>query len=93
MLNSLPGALPLVSVVYESDPRNLPIVYDCPACDTIFNTTLLECRRISPFFFQDEVADLTGVLGDLVSSVVGPDALRGVVGVVCEGKRLDDKGG
>ena len=88
-----PGALPLISVVYESDPRNIPIVYDCPACSTIVNTTLLECPRFTGRFLFEEGPDeqfgqpvFAGGVGALSESVVGQPALRAVVGVFCQGR-------
>ena len=80
------GALPLISAVYSSDPRVLPIVYDVPSCESIANTTLLDCPRLTQFpTNNDDDIDPSARLGFLVDPIVGVDALVAVVGVSCEG--------
>lgn len=76
------GALPLTTAVYPSDPRTVPIVYDCPACDTILNTSLLDCPRIVRFS-PESINE--GVLGGLSVPVTSTDVLSHLVGVSCEG--------
>ena len=76
------GALPFLSAVYPSDPRVLPVVYDCPICRTIQNTSLLDCPRT--FIEEDDESFIP--LGVLVNGGhVGITALKGIVGVSCEG--------
>ena len=69
-----------MSAVFVNDGI-LPIVYDCVACEAVANTTLLECpRRV----LAEEEEREEG-LGVLISGVVGRSALKGVVGVSCQG--------
>lgn len=70
----------------SSDPRVLPIVYDYPVCDSITNTSLLDCPRATRVFgdFGDVV--VFGGLGRLLENTVGSPAQTFVVGVNCEGK-------
>ncbi len=68
--------------MYISDPPVLPIVYDCVACETILNTSLLDCSRRLLAGGDDVVV---GGLGVLLGGKVGRSALRGVVGVACQG--------
>ena len=75
-----PGALPQVSAVFSPDV--LPVVYDCPVCDTL-NTTLLECPR--------RFGIANGQLGELTIQLGSLDLLNvlsGIVGVLCEGTVL-----
>ncbi len=79
----------MVSMVYDSDPRTLPVVYDCPACNTISSPSLLSCPRFGAAGFEGEVlgglpSSVAG-LGKLLRSVVGEMALKNIVGVSCEG--------
>lgn len=77
------GALPLLPALYSFDPQVLPIVYDCPACD-ISDTSLLSCpRNAGELQGGDQIVG--GELGVLVGATLGVDALKGVVGVLCEG--------
>ena len=73
-----------MSTVYSTDTRTLPIVYDCPVCENI-TISLLDCPRLS-----DSLSDLPQKLelGDLINDKVGNLALKGIVGVVCEGKHI-----
>lgn len=71
-----------MSLVFSSDPRVLPVSYDCPECDAIANATLLECpRNPSPFLGESTV------LGRLSTSVPLTNALSFLVGVSCSGTR------
>ena len=75
------GALPFLSAVFPSDPRLLPIVYDSPSCDSVFEQSLLDCPRVS----DPESPVVFGRLGFLLEDFVGSFALTDVVGVSCEG--------
>lgn len=71
--------------MFASDPRVLPIVYDFPACDSVVNTSLLGCPRVpDPSIFTGGSAVGLGELLDRFA--IGIHALKGVVGVMCEGK-------
>ena len=79
------GALPLNAAVFPSDPAFLPIVYDSPACESISNTSLLDCPRL----IRGSNID-TGVLrGSFFSQVSSAsNALVSLVGVSCEGSKI-----
>lgn len=73
------GALPLTAAVFSSDPVFLPIVYDSPACESISNTSLLDCPRL----IRGRNLDSGSVLGNSqLFSLSG--ALTSLVGVSCE---------
>ena len=76
------GALPLISAVFPSDGRALPIVYDSPTCNGS-SSSLLACLRSG----RDQ---LVGELGRLVNQELGSQALTFVVGVSCEGILIED---
>ena len=40
--------MPLLSVVYTSDPPLLPVVYDNPECGDLMNGSILSCPRPPP---------------------------------------------
>lgn len=83
------GSLPLTSVVFPSDPRVLPIVYDSPDCRDVNTPSLLECPTSAST--GEMVFTNDGVSGRLgFSRVIGERALVGVVGVACESKQYNN---